>query len=636
MRTKKRVLPALVFSLFAAFGSAEAQSAQFSNVYVFGDSLSDAGYYRGYLRAVGLPQATVDAMGRFSTNPGPVWSELVATYYGITPRPSNVSGGTIYAQGGARVALTPGTTPTGFAERPVSTQVTEFLAATGGAADPRALYAVWAGANDVFAQFNAILAGQITQAQLTTNVQAAAGAEIQQIARLRAAGARYIMVFGLPDMGTTPGAASLGAATAGLVSQVATGYNTALFTGLASAGIRVITVDTFSMVAEMRANPASFGLSNVTGIACGPFPPFTAATSITSLFCNPSNTVAGGADTYLYSDPTGHPTSAAHRIIAQFAEALIEGPSNYGLLAEAALRSRQSHIRSVSDGVLSARSNEVGGWDVFGGADRGTFDIQAGGGFGGLNSRARSGTIGITARVSEAVTVGAAFGSSKDKGTFNGGFGNFTVDENIWSLFASAKWGGFYATGVVSIADLQFNDMKRNIVLGTGLRTATANTEGSNSSAQFNLGYDLTFGRLTIGPTVSVTSQNVDVNGFDEAGAGAANLRLMTQKRKSEVWSGGVRASYALGRWTPWAKFTADKERRDDERLVTAVPLTMASIGNTYDVPTYMPDTSFTTVSLGINGTITDRIGVSLAAFKVGSRAGIKESGVNGMVSVKF
>ena len=52
MKTKKRVIPALVLSLFAAFGSAESNAAQFSNVYVFGDSLSDAGYYRGYLRAV--------------------------------------------------------------------------------------------------------------------------------------------------------------------------------------------------------------------------------------------------------------------------------------------------------------------------------------------------------------------------------------------------------------------------------------------------------------------------------------------------------------------------------------------------------------------------------------------------------
>ena len=101
MKTKKRVIPALVLSLFAAFGSAESNAAQFSNVYVFGDSLSDAGYYRGFLASLGLPASLVATLGRFTINPGPVWSELVAAHYGVTnPGPSN-AGGTIFAQGGA-------------------------------------------------------------------------------------------------------------------------------------------------------------------------------------------------------------------------------------------------------------------------------------------------------------------------------------------------------------------------------------------------------------------------------------------------------------------------------------------------------------------------------------------------------
>ena len=130
MKTKKRILPALVFSALAAFGAAEAQAAQFSNVYVFGDSLSDAGYYRGFLRGLGLPQSVVDGMGRFTTNPGPVWAELVAQYYGVSgPRPSN-AGGTIYAQGGARVTATPGGARI---ETPNESEVDEVLRAARAA-----------------------------------------------------------------------------------------------------------------------------------------------------------------------------------------------------------------------------------------------------------------------------------------------------------------------------------------------------------------------------------------------------------------------------------------------------------------------------------------------------------------------
>ena len=633
MKSKKRILPALVFSAFAAFGSAEAQSAQFSNVYVFGDSLSDAGYFRPFLRGI-LPAAVADGMGRFTTNPGPVWSELVATYYGVNPRPSN-AGGTIYAQGGARVAGTPGVnTPTGQAERPIVTQVNEFLAANP-AADPNALYTVWAGANDVFFNLGAFQAGAITQAQLQNNVLAAATAEIQQIARLRAAGARYIMVFTLPDIGATP-AFSGSATTSGAVTALAGGYNTTLLTGLASAGIRVIPVDSFSLLAEIRANPASFGITNITTPACGAFPPITTAATASSFFCNASSLVAPGADrNYLFADGV-HPTSAAHAIIAQFAESLIEGPTQYGLLAEAALRTRAGQVRAIGDGVVSARRSDVGQWAVFAGADGSDFDIEQGTGNTGVNSRTRSGTFGVTARVSEAVTIGGAYGHSRNRGTFGANAGGYRATENVWSLFASAKIGGFYGTGIISYADLEFDDMQRNIQLGTGLRTATASAEGANGSAYFTAGYDFSFGRLTIGPTVAVMSQNVDVNGFDETGAASANLRIHQQKRRSEVWSGGLRASYNAGGWTPWLRVTADKERRDDVRLVTATPLTLLAVGSSYDVPAYASDTDYMTTAIGITGFITPRVGLSVSGYKVSGRSGISEGGVNAMVSVRF
>src|SRR5258706_7245361 len=209
MKTRNRVLPALILSLFAAAGTVDARAAQFSGVVVFGDSLSDAGYFRGFLASLGLPAAQ---MGRFSTNPDPVWSELISTFYGFTPAPSN-AGGTIYAHGGARVALTPGITPTGQAERPISTQITEYLSSHGNAADPNALFTMWAGANDFFVNNAALQAGSITAAQFQTNVLAAATAEVQQTARLFQAGATHVMVFGGFDGAMTPGIAAADPAT---------------------------------------------------------------------------------------------------------------------------------------------------------------------------------------------------------------------------------------------------------------------------------------------------------------------------------------------------------------------------------------------------------------------------------------
>src|SRR6185437_15389992 len=110
------------------------------------------------------------------------------------------------------------------------------------------------------------------------------------------------------------------------VTQLSAGYNTTLWSGLASAGIRVIPVDTFSLLNEVGANPSAYGFTNVTGLACGPFPPFTTAATISAQFCDTNHLVAPNADqNFLFADAV-HPTTASQKIIAEFAESLIEGP----------------------------------------------------------------------------------------------------------------------------------------------------------------------------------------------------------------------------------------------------------------------------------------------------------------------
>jgi outer membrane lipase/esterase len=634
MKAQKRVLPALLLSLFAGLSTPAAEASQFTGVYIFGDSLSDAGYYRPFLASLGLPAPVVATLGRFTTNPGPVWSELVSTYYGVTPNASNASNGNIFAQGGARVALDSSATPPGGAQRPVTTQITEYLARGGGAADPGALYAVWAGGNDFLQNFQAFSAGSITQAQLQANFLAAATAEIGQVARLRAAGARYIAVFALPDIGVTPFAAAAGPAAAGAATALSAGYNTTLFTGLQSAGLKVIPVDVFSLFAEIRANPLAYGFTNTTGIACGPFPPIT--TSGNAQFCLPSNLVAPNADTtYLFADGV-HPTTGTHRIIANFVESLVQGPYQYGLLAEGSLRAREAYTRSLADGIAAGRHDAVGGFSVFAAGDGGNFDIESSSGSPGLKTTSRAGAVGVTMRASDSVVLGAAVGSARNRGTFGMNAGDYETSEHTWSVFASAHGQWLYGTAVLSLGDTKYGNLHRNIVLGQVTRMAEGSTEGNNSSAHINAGADFPLGRFTIGPLVAVTTQNVDVNGFDEAGAGAAGLRVLNQKRKSEVWSVGARASFTIGDWTPWARVTADKERRDDDRVVGAIPLSMVAVGLGYEVPTYKPDSNYVSSAIGVNGLITPNVALSISYYRVDSRSNTKEDGIAGMLSVRF
>jgi len=641
MRTKKRLLPALVASaVLAAAPSAYAQRAGnpgvFDNVVVFGDSLSDAGTFRPFLLGLGLPASVVAGMGRFTTNPGPVWAELVSQYYGgTTATPSN-AGGNDFAQGGARVASTPGvSTPPGMPERSVATQIGEYLARTGGAADPNTLYTVWAGANDIFYQLGALQAGQINQAQLQANVLGAATAEIQQIGRLQAAGARYIMVVNLPDIGATPAFAGTGA-TGAAVSQLSAGYNTTLFSGLASAGIRVIPVDVAALSAEIAAHPSAYGFSNTTSMACGPFPPITTAATVTSLFCNGSNLVAPNASsTYVYADSV-HPTTGTHAIIAQFAESFIDGPIQYSMLAESAIPVRQAVTRTINDGMLAYRRGPVGGMHVFANVSGGKFDVDEGGGISGLNSDNRAVAVGIVSRVSDSVVLGAALSQGNLDGTFGANAGNFKTRDRAFSFFGAVDWAGFYGTGVVSVGNLKFYDVQRNVFLGPAMRSATASPEGSSSSAFFTAGYDFRLGHARIGPIVTLSTGQYDVNAFDESGGGSVDLHIASQSRKSEVWGIGVAASADFRGWTPWARLTVDRERRDDVRFVTAMPITMAATGNSYDLPAYNADRDFWSAAAGVSGFVSRSVGLALNLYTTQSRTGIKDEGLGVTVSVKF
>jgi outer membrane lipase/esterase len=634
MSPKKRLVPVLVAAALGAGFASEAGATSFNGVVVFGDSLSDAGYYRPWLSSIGLPPATVATLGRFTTNPGPIWSEIVSSYYGATPAPSN-AGGTIYAQGGANVATSSALTPPGQAQRPVSTQITEYLGSHSNAADPNALYTVWVGANDIFNNLGLAQAGAITAAQLQANVVAAANAEIAQIARLRAAGARYIAVFDLPDIGTTPQFQAAGPVAAGTVTALAAGYNTTLWTGLLGAGIQVIPVSASALLAEIRANYASYGFTNITAPACGPNPPYSTNPFPSSQFCGPAQLVApNAAATYIYADGV-HPTTAASSIVGDYLVSMIDGPQTLSLLAEVPLRTREAQVRTLADGLAQSANQPVGKFAAFAAVDGGNFDIDPSTGNPSMNSDNRTWTVGLTMRASNYVTIGLGLGQSSADAAFGSNRGNFRTKEDQASLFAGWKYGGWYAVGNASISNIDYKNVNRNVQLGIVTRTASSSTSGSNASGGAAIGYDFKLGSVEIGPFAGFTSQNVTVNAFDESGAGSANLRISGQNRTSLVSTFGLRASGTWGMFTPYARVTFDKENRNEDRVVTASPLVLAT-GNSYQIPAYTQDDSWGTGIIGVRARVSENVMLGLSYFSVFGQSNTKQDSLSASIVVGF
>ncbi len=106
--------------------------AAFIQVVSFGDSLSDTD---NLFQAIGSPPPPY-FNGRFSN--GLVWNEILATNLGLTAPAPSLLGGTNYAWGGAQINSA-GNVPS------TVNQVADFLTASGGSADPSALYTISTG-----------------------------------------------------------------------------------------------------------------------------------------------------------------------------------------------------------------------------------------------------------------------------------------------------------------------------------------------------------------------------------------------------------------------------------------------------------------------------------------------------------
>ena len=260
MNLSRPLRTALAAALACAVAPAAAQT--YSQTIFFGDSLTDTGAFRPALIQLVGPNGAL--IGRFTTNPDQIWAEYLADYYDTGATPAN-QGGLNYAVGGARNG-TDGSTALG-AVPAITTQVQTYLAATGGRADPDALYTVWGGNNDMFAIANG--------APLQSTMGGAITAQVTAIGMLQAAGARYVLMPNVPDLGLTPSFLVQGQSAAGTL--LASTYNAAVFDALAAAGIRVIPVDVFTLIQEISANPGTYGFTNVTGTACVPASAFSRA-----------------------------------------------------------------------------------------------------------------------------------------------------------------------------------------------------------------------------------------------------------------------------------------------------------------------------------------------------------------------
>jgi outer membrane lipase/esterase len=314
----------LVAALSLAAATVPASGAMaYSALYSFGDSLSDAGNV--YLYTGGAQPAAPYYAGEYSN--GLNWIQDASIQLGLAPAVPSLLGGNDYAWGGATTGYGP--TSVGSAVPSLTTQVGQFIAGLGtNPAPSTGLYTVWIGANDI----SAIITGGITGATAVADAQGAAATEAAAIQALANKGATTFIVPLVPDLGLTPRLIAGGPLAQQFGTFLSETYNTALESDLLGVentpGIHLRIADTFSLLDEVVASPASFDFTDVSD------PCYVGAYT-------GGGTVCGSPDQYVFWDQL-HPTAAADVVIT---DAALPEPASLalfglGLLALAWTRGR--------------------------------------------------------------------------------------------------------------------------------------------------------------------------------------------------------------------------------------------------------------------------------------------------------
>jgi phospholipase/lecithinase/hemolysin len=314
-----------VVALSAATPALAANPNNYSALYVFGDSLVDAGNIRAITGGATPNRALGYFDGRF-TNGYNYVDYINYQLFGSATKAS-LTGGNNFAFGGARVVSD---ARDGIPD--INPQVTTYLTTRGPAADPNALYILNAGGNDIFA-LGRFAAGDPTQLLPFTDAASYVNAIIDQYAgavtTLNNLGARNILITGIPNS-TTQAARDIDALLQARLSSLSLAPGTEL--------MQFSYINFFDRVATA---PGSLGL-----------PPLR-----TDRSCIQDNAQATGCVGYFSFDGT-HPTAAVQSalfrdIVRQFGVSSVPEPTSWAMmiagfaLAGAAVRRRAGTLAAA-------------------------------------------------------------------------------------------------------------------------------------------------------------------------------------------------------------------------------------------------------------------------------------------------
>lgn len=625
----KAIFAITILSSGVAYAS-DHNGETYSSVTFFGDSLTDGGYFKPLTQAQGLAQS-----GQFTTNPDSTWATPLAEQLGLSTTANTVDGsqqGNNYAIGGARAGVD--VKREGMQIAAVSSQVDSYL--SNKQVDKNGLYSVWIGANDLLA-----VVGDLANAD--SIIASAVGSQVATINKLQRQGANYILVPNIPDVGLTPYLAGAGDSLQALGTGLSSQYNKALYSGVKETGANIIPLDSFRLLQQVAANPSDYGFSHISEKACG---------NVDSLQCGPADLVEPNANnTYFFADSI-HPTGRAHRMIADYAHAVVTAPSQVGVLPHIATQSGlatnqrlQTHINQIQNRSdhnhnqeNNSRNRKRSEPTVWASADVNALDI------------AQFESSGNTQ-----LLIGMDFTDSDSDNAVTGIYGNITqtemdsgirtglsqvdYDELGIGLYHSNQFGGVQLNAAVGYGNIDM-DVTRRVSLDSYQQDFNSTVDGKRYYASLQAGYPLQipkskmkndtlsqatessitessktqFSNTTVTPYIGATLNRVKLGGIMEKELDSP-IAMQFDKQKYNTTYGtiGIKASSSLNtNLNVFADLYYQKQLDDNRKPVTARINTLTDID--FNTPIIDIDDDSFGMTLGLSrqfGTINANAGVS-------------------------
>lgn len=628
----------------------------YDQLYVFGDSLSDTGNN-----------------GRFTydSNKHLLYDEVLAQRIGAALVASD-NGGDNYAAGGgvAVPALNPADN--------TQDQVQSYLNRVNGRADGDGLYIHWIGGNDLAAA----ALNPATAPGVAYNSAAAAAAQVHSLLN---AGAGTVIVPTVPNIGSTPqlmeliiqqaltpvqnaavqaayatlnslatpdndsrtqaihqaltAAAAQGSAipqvqqaiAAQLIAafdslsaqagQLTDFYNQSEDRLLAQGSGNIVRVDVNKLFSEAIANPAQFGFTNTAGMACPP--------GVSSAVCSSAMPGFDSSQSYLFSDHF-HPSPQAHQLIADYIQAVLDGPAQAVALNQATAAMARDSRATLDSRFQQLRNgdNPQGALGVFGGYAGQHYDYSSNLAAGDGNATTHNLTVGVDYQLTDGWLIGALISDSNDDQQPSSRY-EYKARGLLFSAFTALDvFEHGWVNADLHYATMDYDDIRRSMQLGSLTRTETGSTDGKQWGARVTAGYDFPVtSYLTTGPMAQFAWDYSNVSGYSEDGNDSTAMRFNDQNYHSQIGALGWRLDSNLGLFNPYAEVSYQHQFGDD---VYRAGGGLKSTQTSFTRDSANQDKNWVDVTLGANMPLTDQV----AAFATVSQTGGLSSGEQFMYNV--